>query len=265
MALQVKRIDDWKPDINGIGKFGGGGGGGSMAGLGLGAIIGGAIAAGIAGGKGGSTSGINAGGSSSSGIVAPGILNPGNGSIPGTEGATAPSVPNTESGASAIPDIGKVESLPPSDQKDTDKQLPLPNLPELDIKDETSTNVEQAIDNSDTLAMLRQLRDEQWAREDAIRSETQEREDTAFRRGIADMRRAGVNVNLVGAQAAESGGGITNATGVDGGIYTAEVNKYVSLLETALNNEFKGNENTKDRITDTIGKLVQAIIVGLMK
>ena len=233
MAVQVKRIDDWKPNIEGIGKFGGGGSGG------LGAIIAGAIAAGTTAtlASGGTTSG------KGGGSIAALPKNPIEGNLPLIESETA-GTPQTE---------------PKKEEQPTPAPTPLP-----DIKDETSTNVEQSIDNTDVLEMLKGLRNEQWAREDEIRKETQAREDTAFSRGIADMRRAGVNVNLVGAQPAESGGGITQATGIDGSIYGAETNKFIALLEQEIDNAFKGDENSKDRFADLIGGLVQTIVAGLL-
>lgn len=235
MAIQVKRIDDWKPNIEGIGRFGGGGGGG------LGAIISGAIAAGTTAAIAGSGTTSGSGGN---GSIAALPKNPIEGNLPLIESETA--------------------GTPQPDQKpEEEKPTPTP-IPQPEIKDETSTNVEQAIDNSNALEMLKSLRDEQWAREDAIRAETQAREDTAFSRGIADMRRSGVNVNLVGAQPAESGGGITNATGIDSGIYSAETSKFVALLEQEIDNAFKEDENAKDRFTELLGGLVKTIVAGLL-
>lgn len=233
MAIQVKRIDDWRPNIDGIGKFDGGGGG-------LGAIIGGAIAA-------GTTAALASGGTTSGkggGNIAALPKNPIEGNLPLIE---------SEKTGTAQPE------QKPEEEKPTPAPTPIP-----DIKDETSSNVEQSIDNTNVIDMLKSLRDEQWAREDEIRRETQEREDTAFSRGIEDMRRAGVNVNLVGAQAAESGGGITNATGIDSGIYSADTSKFVALLEQEINNAFKEDENAKNRFTEILAGLVKTIVAGLI-
>lgn len=98
--------------------------------------------------------------------------------------------------------IGTIE---PIDAKDVPK-----------IQDTTASNLSNGVKTTDYLEIAKQLRNEQWAREDAIRKETQEREDNAISRKIADMRRSGVNVNLAySMNGAESGGGITNATGTD--------------------------------------------------
>lgn len=43
----------------------------------------------------------------------------------------------------------------------------------------------------------KQWRNELWEREDALREEQQQRDDTAYTRMVADMERAGINPNLV--------------------------------------------------------------------
>lgn len=222
--------------------------GGGLASGGLGAIIAGAIAAGMAGVKGGSSSGLNVGGGSSSELVAPGILNPGTGTMPGTEGATAPTEPPKNE----------------EEKKEEDKQI-IPPIPgENEIKDETDKNTETPINSVDMMSWLEEQQKKQWEREDTIRKETQAREDNAYQRAVEDMRKAGINPNLMNVQAAASGGGITNATGLESGIYSAETNKIVTLIEQEIENAFKEDENAKDRITDLIGGLVKTIIAGLM-
>ena len=136
-----------------------------------------------------------------------------------------------------------------------------------EIEDKTSENVETAIDNTDMLEMLIGLRDEQWKREDEIRNAVWAREDSAYSRAISDLRRSGVNVNLTGAQPAASGGGITNATGVDLGMLETALNNEGQTLIAMLNNEFKGDEATKDRIMQGItsaisltGQIIMAYI-----
>lgn len=56
--------------------------------------------------------------------------------------------------------------------------------------------------------IIKNDRTETWARDDKIRKETQQREDTAYQRAVADLRRAGINPNLINLQPASSGGGI---------------------------------------------------------
>lgn len=113
-----------------------------------------------------------------------------------------------------------------------------------------------------------QMRDEQWAREDAIRAETQAREDTAFSRAIGDLRRSGVNVNLLGnISPAESGGGITSATGIDSDTITQSMSADLetilqenqALIDKAIleiEQAFEKGENTKDRITEIVKSII---------
>lgn len=128
---------------------------------------------------------------------------------------------------------------------------------------EGSFNVQQWIDN------VEEWRNEQWAREDAIRKETQEREDSSLQRWAEDARKAGINPNLaIGAQGAPSGGGITNSTGIDtslignamdGNIETfiqenqAVIDKALMELEQA----FEKGQNNTDRVIEIIGDLLR--------
>lgn len=100
---------------------------------------------------------------------------------------------------------------------------------------------------------------ELWEREDAIRKETQEREDTAYQRAVEDMRKAGVNPNLVGVNPASSGSGIISATGQN--LISTEMSGIVSQAIAEINNTVKANENQKDRITDIIRTLAMAMLL----
>lgn len=106
---------------------------------------------------------------------------------------------------------------------------------------------------------LTKMRDEQWAREDEIRKETQLREDTAIQRQVKDMWRAGVNPNLMNVTGAESGGGITNATGIDYSVYQGEVEKVIAEFTNAYNNAFKDTENAEDRLVDLAQSVMNLI------
>ena len=80
------------------------------------------------------------------------------------------------------------------------------------IKVGTMNGIENAINGIDFDSWKKYAEEQQqrvWDREDAIRKETQQREDTAYQRAIADMRAAGINPNLVGINPAQSGGGVT--------------------------------------------------------
>lgn len=94
----------------------------------------------------------------------------------------------------------------------------------------------------------------QWQREDEIRREVQRREDNAMQRAVEDAKAAGINPNLMDIKPAESGGGITSATGKDMTTYE----KQVELIMQEIDNSFTASENEKDRLKD----LVKGLITG---
>lgn len=101
--------------------------------------------------------------------------------------------------------------------------------------------------------------EELWEREDAIRKETQEREDTAYQRAVEDMRKAGINPNLAGLSPAGSGGGITQATGQ--GLISTEMSGIIQEAIAQINNTVKADENQKNRISDIIKTLAMYFIL----
>lgn len=127
-----------------------------------------------------------------------------------------------------------------------------------ELEDKTDENKEFTLNNFEGyFDILKQLQQEQWAREDAIRAETQAREDSAYQRATEDMLKAGINPNLVGITPAQSGGGITQATGMNTGLLeealNAETQKFMKLLEQ----DWKGDENSKDRVMDIVTSIMQ--------
>lgn len=150
----------------------------------------------------------------------------------------------------------------------TEEKNEPPQAPTLGIEDATNENIESSVNGASAMSWQEYLTKEQeraWEREDAIRKETQEREDTQFSRAAEDLRKAGYNINLLGnAPAAGSGGGITQATGKDFTPYTQEMQKYLKELEIELDQVFKGNENQKDRFTDLFSKAIQSIATYLI-
>ena len=62
------------------------------------------------------------------------------------------------------------------------------------IQDTTNDNVETSI-GGNWQDWAKEMQERQWEREDAIRAETQAREDSAWQRAVADMQKAGVNPN----------------------------------------------------------------------
>lgn len=127
------------------------------------------------------------------------------------------------------------------------------------IQDKTEENIETPINNN-VYEFMEEQQKKQWEREDQIRAETQEREDTAYQRTVADMQAAGINPNLINISPAASGGGITSATGLDYTAYTNNLKETLTLLEQEIENTFKEDENTKDRFN----QLISSLIMGLL-
>lgn len=111
----------------------------------------------------------------------------------------------------------------------------------------------------------------QWEREDQIRKEIQEREDNAIQRWVNDARKAGINPNLYSGTGAESGGGITSATGMDTSIAKQEMqneheakqkelDRAFEEIQKQLDREFNATQAQKDRTMDLIKSVVQTII-----
>lgn len=137
---------------------------------------------------------------------------------------------------------------------------PVPGIP--NIQDKTNENIETSIGNFDINSIFEKQKEwqkELWAREDAIRKETQEREDTAYQRAVEDARKAGINVNLMNLQPASSGGGITSGSGLNMDLYEGELKKYLTEWETMINNELKLETGEKDRLTNLVNQLISTI------
>lgn len=130
--------------------------------------------------------------------------------------------------------------------------------PIIEDKTHENTGVESVYSLFNPFEEARKYRDEEWAREDAIRAETQAREDTAYSRAIKDLQRSGVNVNLLGSiSPAASGGGITNQTGsIDYTMTAADYNKTMELVIQEIENNFKGDQAEKDRFAALLNKLI---------
>lgn len=123
------------------------------------------------------------------------------------------------------------------------------------IEDKTEENIvqpvnyrQQAIEDQERL----------WAREDKIREHIESREDSAWQRAVEDMKKSGVNPNLVDAGPAQSGGGISSASGIDYTMQQEEYDRETQKIIQAIANEFQMNENQKDRLADLVGRLLGA-------
>ena len=135
---------------------------------------------------------------------------------------------------------------------------PSGETPEVnDTNQAEETTEEEQAQQKETFdkAYMEEMLKKQWEREDMIRKETQEREDSALQRWVKDAKKAGINPNLaIGMKGAESGGGITTATGLDYGGYSAEIQKYTA----ELNAEIEKGEGNKDRINSIVEKIISA-------
>ena len=176
-------------------------------------------------------------------------------------------VPKQEEVVTPIPgdttiDVPKEETpQPPTEEKkDEEDKIGVPT-----ITDKTEENIEQAINygwNMDQwIAYMENAQKKQWEREDQIRQEGYEREDTAYTRAVADMKRAGINPNLMNVQPADSGTGITNATGMDYAGLTKQMETTTNLLMKMIDREFQGDENTKKNFTSLISAIIQGMFM----
>ena len=157
-----------------------------------------------------------------------------------------------------VKEENNIESIPPAEP--TPMEPAEPNAGMLpSIQDETNRNIEQNINFEDILKKQEELMKQQWEREDQIRKETQKREDNALQRAVADARKAGINPNLINLQPAASGGGITQASGLNYSLYQGELEKYLTEWENLVNNELKLEEGQKDRLTDTINQIISLV------
>lgn len=130
----------------------------------------------------------------------------------------------------------------------------------INKEEETNgNNIEQSNVENNTVNNETPSIQDIWAREDEIRKEIQAREDTAYQRAVEDMRKAGINPNLVGINPASSGGGIIQASGQS--TINTELNNIVEETLNKINNEVKMNEGQKDRTSDILRTLVMALLL----
>ena len=121
-------------------------------------------------------------------------------------------------------------------------------------KDNTSSDIGGI--NSDLKESLSTDLKELWEREDAIREHVEEREDSAYQRAVADMKKAGINPELLGVNPANSGGGIIQASRMDTSLLNTDLSGAYSELIAQLNNEVKVDEKEKDRILSIVNNFV---------
>ena len=95
-----------------------------------------------------------------------------------------------------------------------------------------------------------------WEREDKIRKETQQREDTAYQRAVEDARKAGINLNLMDIQPSNSGGGITQATKAEN-LSKEELKSAVDIAVNSINNALNIQESEKDRAVNILQSILK--------
>lgn len=115
----------------------------------------------------------------------------------------------------------------------------------------------------DSMKWAEEQQQKEWEREDQIRKETQEREDTAVQRWVEDVRKAGINPNLFSGTGAASGGGITSATGLNTSKYEAQAERLLTEWETMVEQEFKREESKKDRFNNIMKSLLNLAGLGI--
>lgn len=130
--------------------------------------------------------------------------------------------------------------------------------PDLSLSKDKDNNTVSDVDsiNSDLKESLSNDQKELWEREDEIRKHVEEREDSAYQRAVADMKKAGINPELLGVNPASSGGGITSASPIDNSLLNTDLSGAYSELIAQLNNEVKVDEKQKDRILSIVNNFV---------
>lgn len=130
------------------------------------------------------------------------------------------------------------------------------------ILDKTFENIEVPIENKQEPKTWYELMKEEQAHRE-------QREDTAYSRAIEDLRRSGVNINLLGnINPAASSGADFSPMQTASNESIAQYQGDLELLKTYIEQDFKGDENTKDRILgliDTIGKFYIGSKLGAKK
>lgn len=155
-------------------------------------------------------------------------------------------------GAMATDPVGTIKKITGIGKDNTTQELSnkIQNTPSpIDDSESIKTNI---------IEPSKEIMQDQWQREDTIRKETQEREDTAYQRAVEDMRKAGINPNLIGINPASSGGGITQTSG--------ETNKNTLITQkfneqlTKLTEELNLKDNEKERFQSSFDNLLRSVL-----
>ena len=188
---------------------------------------------------------------------------------------TAP-LPNTEKGEfekldeegrTPMPSLGitadpGINPTQPENNNEEKKEEQIGN-PIIDSTEENVENSISAYDNIERyMKLFQEEQDKYIALQEKWRKEDQERADNAFSRAIKDMYRSGIDPNQIGnITPAEVGGQVQQPfNGITTGLQTA-LSKEMEVLQTMIEQSFKGDENEKDRFTDIINKVISAVAI----
>lgn len=134
-------------------------------------------------------------------------------------------------------------------------QTQIPTAPNTKAAEKTLEEIKETIQPSaEEMANIEQK--ELWQREDEIRKETQEREDTAYQRSVSDMRKAGVNPNLQSISGASAGGGITSASQKNLARIENEKDRALKKAMQEIELNWSGTQKDLDRITSIIKEVL---------
>lgn len=133
------------------------------------------------------------------------------------------------------------------------------------IEDDNNTEYEESLEESvsydfsnaeDVAKYSKEWQERQWAREDELRKEQQQRDDTAYRRMVSDMVSAGINPNLV---SGTPNYGTTTQTTTNTGTGLSESNNalYNAIYETL--GEAGIEQQQKDRIANVWLTILQTL------
>lgn len=167
--------------------------------------------------------------------------------------------PMASLGMTADPGINPV---PPANDDEEKKEEQIGN-PIIDSTEENVENSISAYDNIERyMKLFQEQQDKYIALQEKWRAEDQERADNAYQRAIKDMYKSGIDPNQIGnVTPAEVGGQVQQPfNGITTGLQTA-LSKEMEVLQTMIENSFKGDENDKDRFTDIFNKVLGVVAI----
>ena len=130
------------------------------------------------------------------------------------------------------------------------------------IVDKTDENVDNQIFGSSTLEEFKNLLNEERQYREEQQKHLEERQDSAYQRAVADLRKAGINPNLLGnISPADSDAGITTSMNLNSSELLTQIQTYSDELQQFIDNNFKGDENAKDRLANMMARWGQSLIL----